>query len=157
MCPEDGKNLDQGAYTPTMRPKKVILLVDDNEQDLSVLRFMLETNGYRVVSATNGKEAISVFGEHQVDLVLADYAMPQMNGIQLLDRLKQASPHVPTILMGEAQKMGSDLHAADAVLARKNCSRQELLERIKVMSARKRGPRKRVPMVAPDVELAVAS
>jgi len=37
-----------------MRPKKVILCVDDNEQDLSVLKFMLVTNGYRVVAATNG-------------------------------------------------------------------------------------------------------
>ena len=63
-----------------MRPKKVILCVDDNEQELSVLKFMLATNGYRVVSATNGQEAIDIFSEIQVDLVLADHAMPQMNG-----------------------------------------------------------------------------
>ncbi len=36
-----------------MRPKKVILCVDDNEQELSVLKFMLVTNGYRVLAATN--------------------------------------------------------------------------------------------------------
>jgi hypothetical protein len=65
------------------------------------------------------------------------------------------------ILLGDPQKMGSDLHSADAMLAKKNCSPQELLERIKVMSARKRGPRKgsvrapQVPELAP--ELAVAS
>ena len=62
-----------------MRPKKVILCVDDNEQDLSVLKFMLVTNGYRVVAATNGQEAIALFAENQVDLVLADHAMPHMN------------------------------------------------------------------------------
>ena len=67
-----------------MRPKKVILCVDDNEQDLSVLKFMLATNGYRVLSATNGQEAIALFAENQVDLVLADYAMPQMDGDQLV-------------------------------------------------------------------------
>ena len=44
-----------------MRPKKVILCVDDNEQELSVLKFMLTTNGYRVLSASNGQEAIAVF------------------------------------------------------------------------------------------------
>ena len=44
-----------------MRPKKVILCVDDNEQELSVLKFMLATNGYRVVSACTGQEAIGIF------------------------------------------------------------------------------------------------
>ena len=144
-----------------MRPKKVILCVDDNEQELSVLKFMLATNGYKVVSATNGQEAISIFGEIAVDLVLADFAMPQMNGNQLVDRLKQLAPHIPMILLGDPQKMGSDLHAADVLLAKKNCSAQELLERIKVMSARKRGPRKgsvRVStMASPLADLAVAS
>ena len=43
-----------------MRPKKIILCVDDNEQDLSVLKFMLSTNGYRVVSANNGADAIDI-------------------------------------------------------------------------------------------------
>jgi CheY-like chemotaxis protein len=140
-----------------MRPKKVILCVDDNEQELSVLKFMLATNGYRVVSATNGKEAIGVFAETAVDLVLADYSMPQMNGCQLIERLKQIAAHVPMILLGDPQKMTGEMHAADALLAKKNCTPQELLERIKTMSARKRGPRKGSQRTAPVVELAVAS
>ena len=117
-----------------MRPKKVILCVDDNEQELSVLKFMLATNGYRVLSALNGQEAISVFAETAIDLVLADFAMPQMNGNQLVNRLKQIAPHIPMILLGDPQKMGGDIHAADALLAKKNCSSQELLEKIKVSS-----------------------
>jgi CheY-like chemotaxis protein len=140
-----------------MRPKKVILCVDDNEQDLSVLKFMLTTNGYRVLSATNGEEAISLFGDHAVDLVLADFSMPQMNGNQVLGKLKQLASHVPMVLLGDPQKMEGQLHAADAVLAKKNCSSQELLERIKIMSARKRGPRKGMPRLAVSPELAVAS
>jgi CheY-like chemotaxis protein len=142
---------------PKMRPKKVILCVDDNEQELSVLKFMLATNGYRVLSAMNGQEAIGIFAETSVDLVLADFAMPQMNGSQLVDRLKQISQHIPMILLGDPQRMGSDMHAADALLAKKNCTAQELLERIKVMSARKRGPRKGSVRVLPTAELAVAS
>src|ERR1035441_5793976 len=125
-----------------MRPKKVILCVDDNEQELSVLKFMLATNGYRVISACNGQDAIGIFVETPVDLVLADFAMPQMNGCQLVERLKQIAAHVPMILLGDPQKMGGEMHSADALLAKKNCTPQELLERIKVMSARKRGPRK---------------
>jgi CheY-like chemotaxis protein len=140
-----------------MRPKKVILCVDDNEQELSVLKFMLATNGYRVVSATNGREAIGIFSETAVDLVLADYSMPQMNGCQLVERLKQIAAHVPMILLGDPQKMSGEMHAADALLAKKNCSSQELLERIKVMSARKRGPRKGAQRVMQVNELAAAS
>lgn len=142
---------------PNMRPKKVILCVDDNELELSVLKFMLATNGYRVLSASNGQEAIGMFAEATVDLVLTDFGMPQMNGSQLVDRLKQIAQHVPMILLGDPQKMGGDIHGADALLAKKNCTTQELLERIKVMSARKRGPRKGSVRVPPVGELAVAS
>ena len=141
-----------------MRPKKVILCVDDNEHELSVLRFMLSTNGYRVLAALNGQEAIAVFSsEPQIDLVLADTNMPQMSGDQLVARLKRMAAHVPMILLGEAAAAGGEIHAADAMLVRKNCSSQELLERIKVMSARKRGPRKGTQRILQDRELAAAS
>ena len=140
-----------------MRPKKIILCVNDNEQELSVMTFMLNTNGYRVVPAANGQEAIELFSGMQVDLVLADYAMPQMNGAQMVSRMKQIASHVPMILLGDPQSMGGQIHLADALLAKKQCSPHELLERIKIMSARKRGPRKgtvRQPVVE---ELAAAS
>jgi CheY-like chemotaxis protein len=140
-----------------MRPKKVILCVDDNEQDLSVLKFMLSTNGYRVLAANNGAEAISIFGDNLVDLVLADFAMPQMTGDQLIRRLKQIAAHVPMVLMGDPQKMEGQTHGADALLAKKTCSPLELLECIKVRSARKRGPRKGMQRLPQAAELAVAS
>ena len=106
-----------------MRPKKVILCVDDNEQELSVLKFMLATNGYRVLAASNGQEAIAVFAAApQIDLVLADTTMPQMSGVQLVERLKRMRSHVPMMLLGDAQAVGGEIHAADAVLARKNCT-----------------------------------
>jgi two-component system, OmpR family, response regulator CpxR len=131
-----------------MRPKKVILCVDDNEQELSVLAFMLSTNGYRVLAASNGQEAIAHYtSAPQIDLVLADSNMPQMSGSQLVERLKRISTHVPMLLLGDPQA-ASSMHAADAMLVRKSCTTQELLERVKMMSARKRGPRKgsqRVP------------
>ncbi|MGA9061765.1 MAG: response regulator [Terracidiphilus sp.] len=141
-----------------MRPKKVILYVDDNEQELSVLKFTLATNGYRVLAASNGQEAIAIFAAApQIDLVLADTNMPQMNGVQLAERLKRIRSHVPMILLGDAQAVSGEIHVADAVLARKSCSSQELLERIKVMSARKRGPRKGAQRIPQVEELAAAS
>jgi two-component system, OmpR family, response regulator CpxR len=140
-----------------MRPKKVILCVDENEQDLSILNFLLRTHGYKVISALTGQEAIGVFTKTQVDLVLASYGMPHMNGGQLVDRLKHIAPHVPMILLGDPQSAGQ-IHVADAMVAKKNCPPLELLERIKVMSARKRGPRKGTQRLVPVVaELAAAS
>jgi two-component system, OmpR family, response regulator CpxR len=140
-----------------MRPKKVILCVDDNEQDLSVLKFMLNTNGYRVLAATNGDDAIALFGDNLVDLVLADFNMPQMNGNQLVVKLKQLATHVPMMLLGDPQKLNGQIHAADAFVGKKSCSPQELLEHIKRMSARKRGPRKGMQRLASSAVLAVAS
>ena len=139
-----------------MRPKKVILCVNPNEQELSVLTFMLTTNGYRVLAASSGQEAIAMFTGEQVDLVLADNSLPQMSGRQLVERLKRMAGHVPMILLGDPQAMGGEIHMADALLTKKNCPVQELLERVKIMSARKRGPRKGGQRLI-GVELAAAS
>jgi len=121
------------------------------------MSFMLTTNGYRVISATSGQEAIAAFGGTAVDLVLADFAMPQMNGAQLVGRLKRLAAHVPMILMGDPQSANGEMHIADAFLAKKNCTPHELLEKIKVMSARKRGPRKGTQRHTAPMELAAAS
>lgn len=140
-----------------MRPKKIILCVDSNENDLSVLSFMLSTNGYRVLAAHNAHEAITMYSEHQVDLVLASHALNPGNGDHLVRRLKQIAHHVPMILLGDPLKMGDQIHSADALVAKKNCPPHELLERIRVMSARKRGPRKGSTRMQPPAQLAVAS
>jgi two-component system, OmpR family, response regulator CpxR len=141
-----------------MRPKKVILCVDDNEQELSVLAFMLTTNAYKVYSASNGQEAIAIVASAgQIDLALIDAQMPQMSGAQLVERLKRMSPHVPMVLLGDAPAAGGEIHLADATLTRRNCSTMDLLDLIKKMSARKRGPRKGARAVPQDDQLAAAS
>jgi len=139
-----------------MRPKKIILCVDDNELELSVLKFMLSTNGYRVLSATTGQEALDLFSEIQVDLVLADFAMPEMNGSQLIVLLKQIASHIPMILLGNPAAYAGQIHSVDALLSKRLTTPGELLERVKMMSARKRGPRKGVVRVAVPAEIAAA-
>jgi len=133
-----------------MRPKKTILCVDDNEQTLSVRKFLLETRGYRVLTATNGQDAIVQFSSAQIDLVLTDLGLPQMDGNSLIGHLKEISPEVPMILTSDTVRPGERAHRADAFLAKGCCSPSDLIERIRVMSARKRGPRKAVaPVSAP--------
>jgi two-component system response regulator CpxR len=136
-----------------MRPKKTILCVDNNEQTLSVRKFLLETRGYRVVSAVNSAEAIHIFANAQVDLVLTDLGLPQMDGDALIGCLKEISPEVPMILTSNTVRPGERSHRADAFLGKGCCSAAELIERIRAMGARKRGPRK---VIAGTQEYAVA-
>jgi CheY-like chemotaxis protein len=125
-----------------MRPKKTILCVDDNEQTLSVRKFLLETRGYRVHTAINGQDAIALFSSTQIDLVLTDLSLPQMDGNALIGHLKEIAPEIPMILTSDLVRAGERPHRADAFLAKGCCSPADLIERIRIMSARKRGPRK---------------
>ena len=125
-----------------MRPKKVILCVDDEDVQLSLLQFVLKTHSYRVLATIDCAEAVRLFREHQVDLVLADFAMPAMNGDQLVEQLKQIGPHIPMVLLGDPALLNGAPHHADAFLDKKRTPAQELLERIRIMIKRKSGPRK---------------
>src|SRR6202012_4276164 len=86
----------------TMRPRKTIVCVEDNEQILSVRKFLLETRGYRVLAMGSGPEALEYLRgvmPGSVDLLLADVIMPQMDGNELVRRAKQLHPGLPTLLV----------------------------------------------------------
>jgi CheY-like chemotaxis protein len=125
-----------------MRPKKVILCVDDNDQALSVRKFVLETRGYRVLTASNAEEAIELYDCGRVDLVISDLVMPHCNGNDLIMQLKEIAPWVPAVLVSGSIKQFDPTTRADAFLPKGACSPQELLERVRVLLVRKRGPRK---------------
>ena len=98
-----------------MRTKKVILVVKTGENALSVLTYMLKINGYRVLPAASGQEAIDIFAKSYVDLTLADVEMEPMNGIELAERLKQIGPDIPVASRGY-RLMSGTMHAADIVI-----------------------------------------
>jgi CheY-like chemotaxis protein len=125
-----------------MRPKKTILCVDDNEQGLAVRKFLLETRGYRVVTAISAHDAIEILRNSAIDLVLGDLIMPQMDGNEMVQRMKEIAPDVPMMLLSGTVKAFDRANHADAFLPKGACSPVELLERIRVMIARKRGPKK---------------
>lgn len=121
-----------------MRPKKVVLVVHQNEQELSVLSFMLGTNGFRILSASDPHEAMVLFMKNPIDLVIADAMIPKLDGISFAENLKHHNSFVPVLLIGATAGVSA---YADASLQKKALP-AELLERTKVMVARKRGPRK---------------
>src|SRR3981081_4138951 len=89
---------DDGLPVRSMKPKKTILCVDDNEQSLSIRKILLETRGYRVLAFSSGAEALERFKRGGVDLVLTDLIMPGFDGTKLIEEVKALSPETPTIL-----------------------------------------------------------
>ena len=135
-----------------MRPKKTILCVDDNDQALSIRKFLLETRGYNVVTCTNGRDAISTFNKGGIDLVLCDLMMPEIDGAEVVRHVKKRSPDIPAIIFsGKIKIYDKDLQA-DVFLPKGMLAPAELLERIRVLLVRKRGPKKLVPpaVTTPD-------
>ena len=125
-----------------MRPKKIILCVDDNEQSLSIRKFMLETRGYAVVACTNGNDALAAFKDGGADLVLADLMMPGIDGAELVQSVKALSPETPAIIFsGKIRMCDKDLQA-DLFLPKGMHAPSELLDRIRLLLVRKRGPKK---------------
>lgn len=127
-----------------MRPKKVILCIDDNDQALSVRKFVLETRGYRVLTAKNAEQAIELYDCGRVDLVISDLVMPHCNGNDLIMQLKEIAPWVPAVLVSGSIKQFDPTTRADAFLPKGASSPQELLERVRVLLVRKRGPKKMI-------------
>jgi len=81
-----------------MGPKK-ILVVDDEESIRWALRKALEREGYRVVLASDGAEALARATESGIDLVLMDIKMPGSDGFETLTRIKEIRPNLPVIIM----------------------------------------------------------
>ena len=99
-------------------PKKVeargrILFVDDDQTILSMGREILESYGYSVITATNGRRAMDTFSRDPsgFDAVVTDYSMPEMNGHELIKKVKALRSDIPTMLCsGYMEKVeGEDL------------------------------------------------
>jgi two-component system, OmpR family, response regulator CpxR len=125
-----------------MKPKRTILCVDDNEQSLSIRKILLETRGYRVLAFSSGAEALERFKRGGVDLVLTDLIMPGFDGTKLIEEVKALSPETPTILLSGKVRIYDRDTRADVFLPKGMYAPVELLERIRLLLVRKRGPKR---------------
>jgi two-component system cell cycle response regulator DivK len=82
-----------------MRPIRTILVVEDNELNLKLVRDVLQHAGFTVVSAPTGEEGVSIATEHPPDLVLMDLQLPGITGTEALRRLRShpSSRGVPVV------------------------------------------------------------
>ncbi|MCM3698757.1 response regulator transcription factor [Paenibacillus macerans] len=77
---------------------KAILIIDDEKEIRELLEIYLKNYGYGTFEAENGQEALELFQKEKIDLVLADVMMPEMDGIELLRKMRQDS-HVPFLFI----------------------------------------------------------
>jgi len=78
---------------------RTVLCVDDEAIGLQVRKILLEREGYRVLTASNGAEGLSLFQQHQIHAVVLDYSMPGMDGGQVAAAMRQSNPKVPILLL----------------------------------------------------------
>ncbi len=76
-----------------------ILLVEDNDDLRGCIRCRLEADQHRVVEAADGNEAIRSWSEHKPDLIITDFNMPRMNGLEVIKAVAAHQPALPIILM----------------------------------------------------------
>ena len=119
-------------------PSSTILLVDDEDAIQSLLTYPLERDGYRVVQARDGDEALRRFGEETVDLVVLDIMLPKVDGLEVCRRLRSEST-VPIIMLtardDELDKvLGLELGADDYIT--KPFSVREFRSRVKAVLRR---------------------
>jgi two-component system NtrC family sensor kinase len=79
---------------------ETVLVADDRIDNIDFLRqYVLEPNGYKVKVATDGNQALRIALDEDVDLVISDLVMPKLNGLELMEELREAGKEIPTILM----------------------------------------------------------
>jgi two-component system NtrC family response regulator len=78
---------------------ETILIVDDEKNYLTILSALLEDEGFEVLTAPGGSEALEVHKSSDLDLILTDMKMPKMDGIELLENIKANDPDLPVIMM----------------------------------------------------------
>jgi CheY-like chemotaxis protein len=84
-----------------------ILLVDDDLCFLYVLRFVLEAESVKTEKATNGADAVAVLDRMDSDLIITDFNMPGMNGVELAKIARKRFPHIPIIMI--TGEIGQDI------------------------------------------------
>ncbi|MBC5631950.1 response regulator transcription factor [Parabacteroides hominis] len=119
-----------------MKDKKSILLVEDEVSLSMIIKDALEEEGYRVITAGNGLQGIDCFYKYAPDLIIADVMMPEIDGFEMIRRIRKENKEVPVLFLSARSSTddivsGFELGANDYV--RKPFSLRELVVRAKAL------------------------
>jgi CheY-like chemotaxis protein len=123
-------------------------MVDDNANGLTARKTILEEQGHHVITASNGHQALEIFAEHKFDLVITDYKMPKMNGIELIAALRERTPNVRIVMLsGFADALGLTAQStgADGVVQKSAHEVPHLVRMVTRVLLKKPTPRKKPP------------
>jgi two-component system, OmpR family, response regulator CpxR len=123
-----------------MTAKKTILCVDD-EHNLSIHKVTLETRGYRVLACGTAAEAISILARSAVDLVLSGMQIPDAQPPELVRRIRAHAAETPVVLLSSS-KRALPVDTPVELLLNQGYAPAELLERIRLLTMKRRGPRR---------------
>ena len=115
-------------------PQPNVLLINRNRDGVLVRSLLLEELGCHVVVAQTGEEGLKIFEASTFDVVVADYRMPRMNGVELIERIRKVNPQARVILLSgyvEALSLTTENTGADIVLAKSANEATQLARSIK--------------------------
>ncbi len=121
-----------------------ILLVDDNDHGLIARKAVLEEMGYKIFTAHNGEEAFELYTSRRIDLVVTDFKMPKMNGVELIQKIRKSNAQARIIMLsGFVEPLGMDEKStgADVVISKSSGEVGNLLRSVNRLLSR-RPPRK---------------
>ena len=115
LIPKDEGTPEDACLFTTDCPTK-ILVVDDNLVVLKLLRHLLESEDYLVITAENGVEALKLASTENPDIIVTDYVMPEMDGVMLIKKLKSqaATRSIPVMMLTAKDEEESELEGLDA-------------------------------------------
>ena len=102
-----------------MPPSSItILCVDDEETPRTLRKLILQKQGYQVITAASGAEALELLDRANINLVLSDQMMPGMTGTELTKSVKSLRPTMPVILISGVNEIPSDASHADRFISK---------------------------------------
>jgi CheY-like chemotaxis protein len=103
---------------PSGMTKAAILCVDDEDIPRTLRQLVLQKQGYEVVAASSGKEALAILATRHFDLVLTDQMMPGMMGTDLTRQVKLATPSMPVVIISGVNELPADSSYADRFISK---------------------------------------
>jgi CheY-like chemotaxis protein len=143
----------RNSSSTTARPR--ILLVDDNASGLAARKTVLEELGLRVFVSLSGADALDQFTSGPFDLVVTDYRMPRMDGLELISRLRAMAPTLPIVLLSgfaETLGLGTTATGADVVLQKSANEVTHLVRAVNRLLRRKAGKKPAASQAAPKAK-----
>jgi len=134
--------------SPTTTLHARILLVDDNLSGLAARKAVLDELGHKTRCVSSAAEALELLAAQKFDLVVTDYKMPKMDGLELIRRIRKQEIQVPVVLLSgfvDALGLNEDTTGADAVIQKSSNEVSHLIRTVARLLRRKKPPARATP------------